>query len=292
MKKWLCILAVFALLSTFGCAQSGAPEESGSAAAVSSAAAEGPAASSAGASAESSAEKSAPLDLSALLTDIGGAAPGSAGCSLRQAKAAGELLDWAQDGNTAKEGEVEAWVESSGISPAVLAYTWSAVLDAADRIRAGEAAGELSDAGYTPVYSGYDPARCAAAERSLSPLFTAALDASGSAAYRQLSPTDYSAITLDRFDGIWIDGSTGEMLVIRGDTCREVVPYLELYGETACAVRVRDRSKLGYCPALEIDTFGKGDFSGALTYYVSGIDDGRFWCSAQTQQFDKLPQEF
>jgi hypothetical protein len=88
-----------------------------------------------------------------------------------------------------------------------------------------------------------------------------------------------------------VDGDRQEMLVITGNTCREVVPYLSSCGDTAAAVRLRDRSSLGYCPALEIDTYGRGDFSGALTYYVSGIDGSHFWSNTQAQRFDRLAEE-
>jgi hypothetical protein len=307
MKKAILIALTLALLLTAGCGTAGgasgsaaapAASASGSAAATPAASAPAPAASSAASSAaaSSAAASSAaqgPVTLSALLEDIQSAAPGSAGSSLRQARAAGELLDWAQDGGSAGSGEVEKLLGASSLSPADTAYAWAAVLDEADRILQGQdVSGEMSDAGYTLGHKTYDQAVYRAAVQALSPLFTRAMSAAPGTAYAFEKPTAYSAITLDRFEGIWVDGDRQEMLVITGNTCREVVPYLSSYGETAAAVRVRDRSKMGYCPALEIDTYGKGDFSGALTYYVSGIDDSHFWSNTQGQRFDLLPRNF
>ena len=45
---------------------------------------------------------------------------------------------------------------------------------------------------------------------------------------------------------------------------------------------------MGWCPSLEIDIHESGDFSGPLTYYVSGLAEDRFWCNTQGQRFDRL----
>ena len=60
-------------------------------------------------------------------------------------------------------------------------------------------------------------------------------------------------------------------------------------------VRNKERNKkiiryggMGWCPSLEIDIHESGDFSGPLTYYVSGLAEDHFWCNTQGQRFDRL----
>ncbi len=232
------------------------------------------------------------IDLSTLLSDIESAVPGTAGSTLKQTRAAGELLDWAQSGATAQREDVEAWLAQSEVPPADMAYAWAAVLDAADRIVAGETGvdAELEDAGYVPAYESYDDVTYRAAARSLIPLFTGAIEKA--APYVPEEGTDWAGITADRLEGIWYDGVSGEMLVFSNGMCRVVVPMLDVSQDTPHAFRVRDRSAKDYCPALEIDTWDSGSFSGALTYYVSGLDDTQFWSNTQSQRFEKVPQNF
>ena len=78
------------------------------------------------------------------------------------------------------------------------------------------------------------------------------------------------------------------MLLFSGTGCRVVDPALGWYGETAYAFRIRDRSSMGYCPALEIDFRESGNFDAPLAYYVSGIDSTHFWCSTGSESFQKL----
>ena len=79
-----------------------------------------------------------------------------------------------------------------------------------------------------------------------------------------------------------------ELLIFQSGTCRVVIPYLDYYGETAFSARLRDRGGMGWCPSLEIDIHESGDFSGPLTYYVSGLAEDHFWCNTQGQRFDRL----
>ena len=96
-------------------------------------------------------------------------------------------------------------------------------------------------------------------------------------------PADLAA-----FDGIWCDSTLQELLIFQSGTCRVVIPYLDYYGETAFSARLRDRGGMGWCPSLEIDIHESGDFSGPLTYYVSGLAEDHFWCNTQGQRFDRL----
>jgi len=302
VKKWLIALALLSVLAAAGCAQT-APASS-AASSVSSAAASGEVASSASSSVSSSASSSGAgaasaqasvPELETLLEDIASADPGSAGSSLKAARAAGELLDWAQEGNTAQTAAVTAWLDARQPDDAPgAAAAYAAVLDAADAVLQGGGTmdGTLKDAGYSLGHSSYDPARYHAAAKSLSPFFTRALEKAGAPGWTEETPGDYAAITLDALDGLWCDSSAGEMLIFSGETCRVVIPYLDELGDTAYAARIRDRSQAGFCPALEIDIHGAGDFSGPLTYYVSGIDGSHFWCNTQAQRFAKLPQNF
>ncbi|MDD3346065.1 hypothetical protein [Oscillibacter sp.] len=236
-----------------------------------------------------------PVELKTLLADIWNAAPGTAGSALKQAKAAGELLDWAQAGNAADAGAVERWLSDTKYAPGDMARSFAAVLNFADRVLQGDAeiAAQWEEAGYVPLYDRYDAGNYHAAARSLSPLFTQILDqcAANSTGSVHENPTAYDKTTLDRVDGIWCDGAARELLVILGGKCRVVIPYLGELGDTAYAVRVRDRSDLGYCPALEVDIHGAGDFSGPLTYYVTGVDETHFWSNTQGQRFEKIPTD-
>ena len=104
----------------------------------------------------------------------------------------------------------------------------------------------------------------------------------------QKAGTSWKAITPEKFEGLWCDEEMGEILIFSGGKCRVVIPYLEEYGDTAYSFRIRDRSRIGYCPALEIDIRNSGTFEAPLAYYVSGIGEGYFWCNTQSQQFMRL----
>ena len=130
-----------------------------------------------------------------------------------------------------------------------------------------------------------DQAAYTRAVRSLAPLFTDVLGME-STPYRWEDSRWPGS--LKDLQGIWYDAEMQEMLVISGDTCRVVIPWLDHYGETAYAARLRDRTASGYCPSLEIDFRGSGDFSGPLAYYVSGVDGSHFWSNSQGQRFDRL----
>ena len=275
MKKLLCVFAVFALMLT-GC---GSTSQS-----------------SGGSSSEQTPEtKTDTIELNDLLNDIAGAVPGTAGCSLKQAKAAGEMLDWTENGDAASTSvdDVESWLNNENtLSAADTAYAYAAVLDFADRIVAGDdVSGELSDAGYTLAHDSYSKNKYYAAAKLLSPLFTNLLS-EPTTAYTEEASSDYSAVTLDNLSGIWVNSSNGEeygeMLVISGDKCRVVIPYLTKYGDKPYGIRVRDRSSSGLCPALEVDLKMDGSFEAPLAYYVSGADDTHFWCNTQSERFDKI----
>ena len=162
--------------------------------------------------------------------------------------AARTLLDWAGSGQTIPEEDV------------VLA-------------RVEEMAPELGEETYR------------AAVRSLSPFFTRLLGTETTLWQEEPSawPADLAA-----FDGIWCDSTLQELLIFQSGTCRVVIPYLDYYGETAFSARLRDRGGMGWCPSLEIDIHESGDFSGPLTYYVSGLAEDHFWCNTQGQRFDRL----
>lgn len=289
MKKTAFFLALLFLLTASGCGASsaGGADSAGGSSAQTSAAASAAAGSSAASSSAASGEEA--LDLTGLLNKIRGAAPGTAGCSLKQVRAAGELLDWAQTKPAVDGTDVADWLSANGLSEnADLAAAWAAVLDDADRILAGDdLSGELSDAGYTLGHSSYDSDAYHAAAKALSGLFTQ-LWKLPTTAYAQEAAGDYGAITLDALDGIWFDSQMQELLIFSNGKCRVVIPYLDEYGDTAYAARIRDRSAQGYCPALEINTHGNADFSGSLTYYVSGLDETHFWCNTQSQRFDRI----
>ena len=165
--------------------------------------------------------------------------------------AARTLLDWAGSGQTIPEEDV------------VLAL--------------------LEEMEAEPAASGEETYR--AAVRSLSPFFTRLLGTETTLWQEEPSawPADLAA-----FDGIWCDSTLQELLIFQSGTCRVVIPYLDYYGETAFSARLRDRGGMGWCPSLEIDIHESGDFSGPLTYYVSGLAEDHFWCNTQGQRFDRL----
>lgn len=190
-------------------------------------------------------------------------------------EAAQSLLRWAENGAAAPEEAVQAFLEEQAAEPAQVAASFAAVLDAADALRAEGAAPGLSEEGYR------------AAVRSLSPFFTQLLE--GETTSWREEPSAWPE-GLEGFDGIWLDSAMGELLIVRNGRCRVVIPWLGsgYYGETAYAVRLRDRSEAGYCPALEVDFHDSGSFQGPLAYYVSGLDGSHFWCNSQAQRFDRV----
>lgn len=277
MKKLLCVFAVFALLLT-GCGSTSQP--------------------SGGSSSEKTPDTKTDtinIELNDLLNDIASAVPGTAGCSLKQARAAGEMLDWTENGQAAATSvkDVESWLDTENTLPAAdTAYAYAAVLDFADKIVAGDdVSGELSDAGYTLAHDSYTANKYYAAAKLLSPLFTDLLS-QPTTTYTDEASADYSAVTLDSLNGIWVNSSNGEeygeMLVISGDKCRVIIPNLTKYGDKPYSIQVRDRSGSGLCPALEVDWNKGGEFKAPLAYYVSGIDDTHFWCNTQSARFDKI----
>ena len=232
------------------------------------------------------------LTLAELLADIYSAAPGTAGGSLKAARAAGEFLDWSQQPDTASGDAVRQWVEENvpAENALELVLAWNGVLTQADALLRGDetAAGNLSDAGYAMQQDAYDAESVTQAARELSPLFTQLLDRTERTPYQGESPGDYSAVTEAAFDGVWVNNEAATLLLFSGAECRVVYPALDWYGETAYAFRVRDRSSMGYCPALEIDFRESGNFDAPLAYYVSGIDSTHFWCSTGAEKFQKL----
>ena len=181
-------------------------------------------------------------------------------------QAAEQLLDWTETEGVASEEALRAILEAQGVPAADTACAFAAVLAEADALAEDQAA-------YTR------------AVRSLAPLFTDVLGME-STPYRWEDSRWPGS--LKDLQGIWYDAEMQEMLVISGDTCRVVIPWLDHYGETAYAARLRDRTASGYCPSLEIDFQGSGDFSGPLAYYVSGVDGSHFWSNSQGQRFDRL----
>lgn len=186
--------------------------------------------------------------------------------------AARTLLDWAASGETCRSGQAAQLLKEKKADAGEAAARYAAVLDAADAlVKTGEVSVEAE------AYQ--------AAARALSPLFTRLLE-EPTPPYRE-EPAAYPT-ELSGFDGIWCDGEMQELLIFRDGKCRVVIPYLDYYGETAHTARLRDRSELDYCPALEVDTCDSGDFSGALTYYVSGLAKDHFWCNTQRQRFQRV----
>ena len=217
-------------------------------------------------------------------------APGTAGSSLRATYAAGELLDWI-DVNSVEKEDVFRWIDENVPmeNSAELARAWAAVLTEAEALMRGDetAYDALDDAGYTLEQPYRSTGRVKWAAWKLLPLFTQILDRTERAEYRYEAPGDYSAVTEEALAGIWVDDASTTVLLFSEDGCRIVYPALELLGETAYAFRVRDRSSVGYCPALDID-YLQNDFSAPLVYYVSGIDDTHFWSNTQNKCFRRL----
>lgn len=209
-------------------------------------------------------EPAAPADpLEELVTAIQAVEPGDRE-GARQA--AEQLLDWTETECMASEEALRAILDARGVPAADTACSFAAVLAEADTLAEDQTA-------YTR------------AVRSLAPLFTDVLETDSTPYRREDSRWPGSLADLQ---GVWYDGEMQELLVISGDTCRVVIPWLGHYGETAYAARLRDRSASGYCPSLEIDFRGSGDFSGPLAYYVSGADSSHFWSNTQSQRFDRL----
>lgn len=233
-----------------------------------------------------------PLTLDALLADIEAAVPGTAGSSLRAAFAAGEFLDWSQQPDRETGEAVREWLgKHVPVENTLdLALAWNEVLTQADALLRGDemAQGCLSDAGYILRRESYDADSVKQAARMLSPIFTQLLDFTLPTPRSPEAPGDYSAVTEAAFAGVWINNDAQTLLLFSGDTCRVVYPALDWYGEAAYAFRVRDRSSMGYCPALEIDFRESGDFTAPLAYYVSGIDETHFWSSTTGESFQKL----
>ena len=189
--------------------------------------------------------------------------------------AAQTLLEWAETGQTAPEAEVESFLKGQAEPAAEAAAAFAAVLDAADGLRAAGEAPELEEEDYRE------------AVRSLSVFFTRLLETETTPWKEE--PSDWPG-GLAEFDGIWCDSTMQELLIFRSGTCRVVIPWLGsgYCGEMAYAARLRDRGAVGYCPSLEVDIHGSGDFSGPLAYYVSGAAEDHFWCNTQAQRFDRL----
>lgn len=187
-------------------------------------------------------------------------------------EAALALLEWAETGEAGSTQQVEDLLDTWQDDPVETAKRYACVLDAAE---------EMLDAGTADM----DEETYQAAARCLSPLFTRLLEQKTTPWQQESStwPTD-----LADFDGIWCDSTMQELLIFHDGTCRVVIPYLDYYGETAYAARVRDRSEVGYCPSLEVDIHDTGTFQGPLAYYVSGLAEDHFWCNTQGQRFDCL----
>ena len=111
----------------------------------------------------------------------------------------------------------------------------------------------------------YDAGLVNQAALILSPLFIQLLDRTERTLYRNEAPGDYDAVKEAAFEGVWVDNAAGTLLIFSRDTCRVVYPALEWFGEAAYAFRIRDRSDMGYCPALEIDFRQSGNFDAPLT---------------------------
>lgn len=187
--------------------------------------------------------------------------------------AARTLLDWAGSGQTIPEEDVVlALLEEMEAEPAASAVAFAAVLDRADSLRKAGEAPELGEETYR------------AAVRSLSPFFTRLLGMETTLWQEEPScwPADLAA-----FDGIWCDSTLQELLIFQSGTCRVVIPYLTTRGKRPFCPAA-ERGGMGCCPSLEIDIHESGDFSGPLTYYVSGLAEDHFWCNTQGQRFDRL----
>ena len=209
------------------------------------------------------------IGLEDLLADIYGAAPGTAGSSLKAAYAAGEFLDWSHQPDLASGDAVRQWVEENvqAENALKLALSWNEVLTQADALMREEKAamGCLSDAGYTMRLANYDTDLVQQAALALSPLFTQLLSRTERTPYRNEAPGDYSMVKEAAFEGVWVDNAVGTLLIFSGDTCRVVYPALEWFGESAYAFRIRDRSDMGYCPAREVDLRQVGTCEAAVS---------------------------
>lgn len=239
-----------------------------------------------------------PVELETLLADIYAAVPGTAGCTLKAVHAAGELLDysWSCAYRDVDPDAVLAWVEETVPAEEAmdLVYAYDAVLTQAAALLAEdpETLALLDDAGYTQKQA-YEKKNLESACTELAPLFTQLFDRVTAAPYQE-EPGNFAAVSADRFNGLWLNSEDRTLLIFQNGLCRVVYPGLSLWGETANAYHVRDRSELGYCPALEIDFRGEGhidesgDFYAPLAYYVSGMDDTHFWCNSQWERFDRV----
>lgn len=250
-------------------------------------------------------------ELATLLADIYAAVPGTADSTLKAVYAAGELLDYTMSYyygvNTNMERQIEPewdnfedfvcqWVaENVPAEDAVsLVLAWDAVMTRANALMEEdpETLALLDAAEYTQKWDGCDEKYLNWQYAGLSPLYTQLFDRVTAAPY-QKEPGDFAAVSADRFNGLWLNSEEQTLLIFCDGRCRVVYPALSLWGEVAGAYRVRDRSALGYCPALEIDFRGEGinedgDFCGPLAYYVSGMDDTHFWCNSQWERFDRI----
>lgn len=238
------------------------------------------------------------VELETLLADIYAAVPGTAGSTLKAVYAAGELLDysWSCAYRDVDSDAVLAWVEEtvSAEEAMDLVYAYDAVLTRAAALleEDPETLALLDDAGYTQKQA-YEKKNLEPACAELAPLFTQLFDRVTAAPYRE-EPGDFAAVSADRFNGLWLNSEDRTLLIFNNGLCRVVYPGLSLWGEVAGAYHVRDRSELGYCPALEIDFRGEGpmnedgDFYAPIAYYVSGMDDSHFWCNSQWERFDRV----
>ena len=294
MKRRFLALGLLMILLLTACGKPAAPAEPGQ---------EEPAAPAGDADTPADPTALGSIELESLLQAIYDAVPGTAGSSLKAAYAAGMFLDWAMDRAGRDDGEeeitaqTETWINEN-VPPEeapALVLAWDAVLTQAAAIkRDSETAMELlAESGYTPVSEYYERVPMENGIVALCPLFTQLLERVETTPWQE-EPGDFASVAADRFDGVWANSQAGTLLIFTGGLCRAVYPDVGLHGEVAGAYRVRDRSDMHYCPALEIDFHREGsvtesgDFQGALTYYVSGMDDTHFWCSSQLERFDRV----
>lgn len=240
-----------------------------------------------------------PVDLAALLADIYAAVPGAEEREKKITHAAEELLEGGWIGQEQMEelsASVSQWVQETvppeELVPLALAY--DAVLTQAEALLPREPGSRAQDAFVSLMDD--DQAYLNDVCAGLSPLFTGLLELAEPKPYRE-GPRDFSSVDASRLHGIWVNGVEQTILIFENGRCRVVYPALSHWGAVAGAYRVRDRSELGYCPALEIDFHGEGpmnedgDFHGPLAYYVSGMDDSHFWCNSQQERFDRILAE-